>query len=116
MEPSIRIGDIIIVGQRNQYNSNDVITFRFENHLVTHRITESVKKSNSFFYETKGDANRSEDDGQVNHGDVLGKVVLVIPKIGFFVAFSQSPLGLILLVGTPVLGLLVDTLFKKGDA
>lgn len=116
MEPSIRISDIIIIGQRDRYNQNDVITFKFENHLVTHRIASVIEKSGSYLYLTKGDANRSEDDGQVDQANVLGKVIFVIPKLGQFVAFTQSPLGLVFLIGLPVLGLLFDTFVKKGNA
>lgn len=115
MEPSIRIADIIVIGERSRYSVGDVITFKFENHLVTHRIAQINDKLPDILYITKGDANRSEDEGQVSHKDVLGKVVLVIPKIGHFVSFSQSPIGLLLFIGIPVVGMLIDTFTQKRD-
>lgn len=116
MEPTIHIKDIIIINQDTQYYPGQAITFKTEGHIVTHRIVKVENNSGSETYITKGDANRSEDDGVVNQSDVLGRVVFVVPKIGQFVAFAQSPLGLILLVGFPLLGLIADMFVTQGNA
>lgn len=112
MEPTIRINDIIVVGQRPQYFPLDVITFTNDNHLITHRVVESLPQSGSHHYLTKGDANRSQDEGQVDQSAVIGKVVLVIPRLGHFVSFAQSPYGLVILIVTPLVGLLLDLIVK----
>ena len=85
------------------YHQRDVITFvGLDNRVVTHRII-SFKKNN---YLTKGDANRSEDEAAVKRENILGKVILIVPKIGFLVGFAKSPLGLVLLIMVPA-GLLI---------
>lgn len=116
MEPTIHIKDIIIINQDTQYFSGQAITFKTEGHIVTHRIAEVKNELGEVTYITKGDANRSEDDGVVKQSDVIGRVVFVVPKIGQFVAFAQSPFGLILMVGFPLLGLITDMFITSGNA
>jgi len=116
MEPSIKIGDIILVHRQATYLPHDIITFQQENHLVTHRIVSTRFDRDEQLFVTQGDANRSEDDGQVNLKHVVGRVVLTIPYLGRFVAFAQSPLGLTSLVIVPILGFLVDLFFKPQNA
>ena len=110
-------GDIIITRPNNKYMVNDVITFKNEeNRTVTHRIIESFQKDNLTNFNTKGDANRSEDSDSISINQVIGKVVLVIPKLGFLVAFSKSPPGLILLVLFPAALFILDEIFKIKNA
>jgi len=117
MEPAIMTGDIIITRPNNKYMVNDVITFKNEeNRTVTHRIIESFQKDNLTNFNTKGDANRSEDSDSISINQVIGKVVLVIPKLGFLVAFSKSPPGLILLVLFPAALFILDEIFKIKNA
>lgn len=119
MEPTIGIGDIIVIQKKSTYRKNDVITFRGEeNHIVTHRIIEEKEintknKENRIMFVTKGDANRSEDEGYVMTKDILGQVVFSIPKLGYLVTFSKSIPGLITMIIIPaallVLGELLGT-------
>ncbi|MFH1561344.1 MAG: signal peptidase I [Patescibacteria group bacterium] len=102
MEPTIMIGDVIIVAQKPSYRENDVITFKdFAGKKTTHRIVGKVDDPSKTVFITKGDANRSEDSANVPLTDVLGKAVLVIPRLGFVIAFGRSLPGLILLVFIP---------------
>ncbi len=63
-------------------------------------------------FATKGDANRSADSDVVTQDRVIGKVILVIPKLGYFINFARSLPGLILLIFIPTFLLLLDELFK----
>jgi signal peptidase I len=112
MEPSIMTGDIIVVRQQGKYYPNETITF-FNNsdQIVTHRIIEIEND----LYQTKGDANRAGDDDKIAKDQVIGKVVLVIPRLGFLVAIAQSRLGIFLLLIIPVCILIIDQLLKKDD-
>lgn len=113
MEPSIMTGDIIIIHQAGQYEKNDVITFQNEeSRIITHRIIEINNKSEGMSFVTKGDANRSEDEGVVSASHILGKVIYVIPKLGFLVAFSKSLPGLIILIAIPALALIIGEVIK----
>jgi signal peptidase len=119
MEPTIGIGDIIVIQKKSVYRKNDVITFRGEeNRIVTHRIIEEKEvntksKEDRTMFITKGDANRSEDEGFITFKDILGQVVFSIPKLGYLVTFSKSIPGLITLILIPatllVLGELLGT-------
>ncbi len=112
MEPSIMTGDIIVVQKRETYFINDVITFQAStDRVVTHRIVE-VEKGEENKYSTKGDANRSGDEDAITNQQIIGKVSLVIPKLGYFVAFSKSQRGLIFLLIIPALILILDELIK----
>lgn len=112
MEPTIMTGDIVIVHQQNQYLKNDVIAFYgAENRIITHRIISSEKDYQAIFA-TKGDANRSVDSDTTTIDKIIGKVIFVVPKLGYFVAFAKSLPGLILLIIVPAAALILDELIK----
>ncbi len=104
MEPSIMTGDIIIVKPDSRYEKNDVITFiNREGRTVTHRIAGTNGKGTAVSYVTKGDANRAEDEDTVSFQQVAGKVVLVVPKLGFLVGFAKTGYGMLAFIGLPAL-------------
>lgn len=113
MEPTIRIADIIISHRQEQYVKNDVATFYGEEgRIVTHRIASTLQENNQMRYITKGDANRSEDDASILQDAIIGKVIFVVPKLGYFVNFARSIPGLITLIIIPVLALVIDQILK----
>lgn len=113
MEPSIMTGDIIVIHQIDRYVKNDVITFQNEeSRIITHRIIDIANKGKDTSFVTKGDANRSEDEGVVASSNILGKVIYVIPKLGFLVAFAKSLPGLIMLIAIPALALIISEVLK----
>ncbi len=113
MEPSIHTGDIILIFRSPQYIKNDVVTFRTsDQRIVTHRIIEKKVENRKELFLTKGDANEAEDDEFIGQENILGKVIFVVPKLGFMVAFAKSVPGLILLILIPTLTLLFDEGFK----
>lgn len=111
MEPSIMTGDIIIIGKAPEYKKNDVITFHGEERIVTHRIIGIEEKNGLKTIMTKGDANRSEDEGVITEDKIIGKVAFVVPKFGYFVDFARSTYGLIILIMIPAAILILDQLF-----
>jgi len=113
MEPAIMTGDIIIIHKQASFAKNDVITFHDEQKgIVTHRVMNIIDEKNSTFFNTKGDANRTDDSGNTAIENVLGKVVFVVPKLGFFVGFAQSLPGLIALILVPAGILVFDEIVK----
>lgn len=99
MEPSIMTGDIIIVKSSFQYLKNDVVTFEdYQQRRVTHRIVDIQNNNN---ITTKGDANRSSDSENITVKQIIGKVILVIPKLGYLVSFSKSLPGFLFLIVIP---------------
>jgi len=108
MEPTIMTGDIIIIKQAPRYNVNDTVTFKTNDRIVTHRIMKLDEGGEKNKFITKGDANRSEDEGNIEIDQILGKVIFVIPKLGFVIHFARTIPGLILLLIVPALALIVD--------
>lgn len=117
MEPAIMTGDIILIHSQGNYVKNDVVTFHgTDGRIVTHRIIEILQKDRKSFFSTKGDANRSEDEDSITQDKIIGKVSLVVPKLGYLVAFSKSLPGLIILAIIPAALFILDELLKVKNA
>lgn len=68
----LKIGDIILLKEYDDYKVNDIVTYNVDNeYLVTHRIIE--RNGNSFI--TKGDNNNAIDDKSVSRENIEGKVI-----------------------------------------
>ena len=77
MSSAIEIEDIIIVKLGNEnLKKDDIITFKKENNLITHRIV----KLNENEIITKGDNNNVADE-PISRNDVVGKVEIIIPNV-----------------------------------
>lgn len=112
MEPKIHTGSVVAVKVQSEYQVGDVITFgenTKKKKPTTHRIIEIKKDSkDQVTYITKGDANNSPDQQPVKEDEVLGKVFLTIPYIGYAVAATQKPIGFILIVIVPAIIVIYD--------
>lgn len=116
MYPTIKAGDVVITykNDNNQYNEGDVITFVSKMNggiTVTHRI-QDILVSNGYSYQTKGDNNNAADREVISGDDVLGKVVLKIPKAGYIQQFLVSKTGWIVAVLLPCLGIVIYDILK----
>lgn len=112
MEPRIPTGSLVIVKPMQDYGIGDVITFGADTKTeipTTHRVIgyESDADGRSI-YRTKGDANEDEDANPVARGEVIGKVVLHLPYVGFVLDFARQPLGFALLIGVPAALVIVE--------
>lgn len=117
MEPTIMTGDIVVIQPQGKYGKADVVTFHDkDNRVVTHRIANIEEGDNGTIITTKGDANRSDDFDTITPDQIIGKVTLTIPKLGFLVAFGKSLPGLIIMVIIPASLFIVDELFKLNNA
>ncbi len=94
MEPVISVNDLLIIKSQDSYEIDDIITYvDNENMLVTHRIIEL----NGTTVKVKGDANNAADP-EFNYERIKGKVIAIIPKLGYVVVFFQNPLCVICVV------------------
>ncbi len=93
MSPAIEVDDMIIIHRKSAYGCRDVITYKDGSALVTHRVEEITDTG----YITKGDANNTVDPPVLSDA-VVGKVVLVIPKVGRVTSFMRTPFGMCMLV------------------
>jgi signal peptidase len=99
MAPAIHAGSLVL--SRSQpayaYRVGDIITYQApqsESNLVTHRIwnVQSERDGERLFL-TKGDANTNGDTWLVPPSRVVGRVVVVLPKLGYCVKALQHPAG-----------------------
>ncbi|MGM9879124.1 MAG: signal peptidase I [Bacilli bacterium] len=117
MYPTIKAGDVVITykDDNNKYNAGDVITFISDQNggiTVTHRINEVFDVNNSYSYKTKGDNNNAPDNEIISGDNVLGKVVMKIPKAGYIQQFLVSKTGWIVAVILPCLGIVIYDILK----
>ena len=86
MEPIIHIGDAVVYKKTdtNKIITGDIIVYKLDNIMVVHRVSEIKYDSNTgIIFITKGDNNRSEDIKHVEQDQIKGKVIAIIPKIGY---------------------------------
>lgn len=117
MYPTIKAGDVVITYKEdnNKYNDGDVITFVSEQNggiTITHRVEEVYNVNDSYSYKTKGDNNNAPDNEITSGDNVLGKVVVKIPKVGYIQQFLVSKTGWIVAVILPCLGIVIYDILK----
>ena len=76
MKPYLNINDVVIVKKYNQYKVGDVITYKDDNHFITHRIVKINKNKIT----TKGDANNTVDES-FSKSKIQGRVMCKVPNI-----------------------------------
>ena len=76
MSPTIEKGDIIIVKIGDETKANDIITYKQDNALITHRI----EQINGDTIIAKGDYNNTPDD-PIQKDQVIGKAVYIIHNV-----------------------------------
>ena len=96
MRPDLNVGDIIIVKTiaREEAKIGDVISFRQNDSIITHRIINVINGE----YQTKGDYNNSIDPNLVQYEDIEGKCVFVIPYLGKIVFALKNKLFIIIVI------------------
>lgn len=117
MYPTIKAGDVVITYKEdnNKYNDGDVITFVSEQNggiTITHRVDEVYNVNDSYSYKTKGDNNNAPDNEITSGDNVLGKVVVKIPKVGYIQQFLVSKTVFIVAVILPCLGIVIYDILK----
>ena len=85
MSPTYRRGDAIVYEKIDvkKLEIGDILAFRKNNIVMTHRIVEILKRNDKYYFVTKGDNNASVDIFKTEEDQVLGKVVSVYKYIGY---------------------------------
>ncbi|MET3572709.1 signal peptidase [Enterocloster citroniae] len=94
MEPSMSIGDLVIVQREKEYRVGDIVVFDSGGLSVTHRILEKAQEG----FVTKGDANNVPDKELLSENHIIGRVAVVIPMVGKAVLFLKNPAGMMLIM------------------
>ena len=109
MSKTLEVEDIIIVKLGNEnINKNDIITFRQDGNLVTHRLVRMEGEN----YFTKGDNNPTEDE-PIKKEDILGKIEIIIPDVKIWKSVFKEPKVIISVVITVILFILVIAYKEK---
>ena len=119
MEPLIKVRDAVIIKRSSEDNLkvNDVVTYRSEDPafygiLVTHRVVNIEDVNGEKIYITKGDHNETIDRTPVKFKQILGKVVMRVPKIGYLKYFLIEYYGWIIAIVIPSLGVIAYDIYK----
>ncbi len=92
---------------KQSLQKGDIICFRDDGVFITHRIVavnQTDGKTVSFV--TMGDANNTTD-GTILLSNVVGKCVGSVERLGGFALFLQTPWGILVFIGIPVVAFIV---------
>lgn len=123
MIPTINVHDAVITMRVSEKNikMNDIITFiskdiETQGTPITHRVVGIVYEDDDntkvLGYRTKGDNNNTQDFAIIKPDEVLGKVYLRIPLIGYLQTFLTRPIGWLLVIVIPCLLIIGNDVFK----
>ena len=113
MKPTLNEGDIVFVKESKEIQKDDIIAFREENSVITHRVYEIYQEDGKDYYITKGDANSGTDTQLLSSSDIEGKYVFKIPFVGRIILFLQKPVGIIVLFAILIVALAVSSIKPK---
>lgn len=115
MLPEIDPMDVVITKRREakDLEVGDIITFlssdsRLSGVIVTHRIKNKYFDSTTgkYSFQTKGDANNTEDLALAEDYNIIGEVIFRIPKLGYIQEVLASKGGLIIFIFIPCVAVL----------
>lgn len=114
----IEVGDLIFVSpaKPEELKVGDIIAFMEQDasFVTTHRIVEIQKQEDGTpAYVTKGDANNVEDQNPVTADRLVGIYQRRIPKVGDFAMFLQTPLGMLVFIGLPLLAFIIYDIIRR---
>lgn len=122
MIPNLNIFDVIVVQGHvgfDQLKVGDIIVFNRPNghdKVIVHRVAEILNKD-PLVIRTQGDANPGSIPGTdfpITKGDYIGKVVYVIPQIGYVTRILTPPINYIIIA--VIVGIMLVKQFGKSKS
>ncbi|HWQ95739.1 MAG TPA: signal peptidase I [Candidatus Methylomirabilis sp.] len=95
MVPVMQVGDVAVVKHISpeDIRVKDIVAFKDPsgktNITITHRVTD-IRRSENLSFHTKGDALEESDSFIVKEEDIAGKMVFVIPSMGYFIDYVKK--------------------------
>ena len=122
MVPTIKINDAIFVKREgdDKYSIGDIISFfstEYDSNgmVITHRIIDKKNQmNNKSKYVTKGDNNSIADRENVYTDNIYGKVLFILPKLGYIQHFLAKPINFILCIVVPALLIIIIDFARVG--
>lgn len=123
MVPNINVYDVIVskkVADISSIRIGDIITFTSTSSLssgmiITHRVIDIIE-NDEIKLKTQGDNNLSPDSSFVNKENLIGKVIIRIPKIGKLQKLLLSSGGWLLFIILPGLFLIINDIKKLSES
>lgn len=109
MEPTLSVGDLLIVKEQPGYEVGDIVVYQSGSMPVVHRIVDVAEDTVT----TRGDAN-NVDDAAFPAQAIKGEVIAVLPLVGYLVWALKSPIAVVVMLALAVL--LVEWSFRNGKA
>ena len=115
MEPTMHTGDVMLVWPRPSYEIGDVVVYRVPEDLpgagalVVHRIVDHEADR----LVLRGDNNDEIDPWKPQTDDVVGRQLLLIPRLGLIISLLRQPAVLAALVAGFVTARLVASLDRE---
>ncbi len=117
MEPTMPVGSLVVATEHDPADLvvGDAITVSLDGGTaLTHRISTIVQQDDRRMFQLKGDANPAPDPVLVMPDQILGRVDLSVPILGYLLAMMSMPTGIagLLSIGAVLLtaGWLLDEL------
>ena len=110
MEPTINVGDAVVVKESDNINAGDIVAFEEGDMIIVHRITKVYTEGEKKLYQTKGDNNNIEDGGLRQNSDILGKLEYRVANAGNALTFLKDHM-LILIV---IIAIIIIVILIKG--
>ena len=105
MVPTLNVFDVIVVNGNihfDQLKVGDIIVFNrpvIHDKVIVHRVAEFLSE-NPRIVRTKGDANPGSNPGTdypISKQDYIGKVIYVVPQIGYVTRILTPPINYIII-------------------
>ena len=106
MEPQLKVGSLVVTRpvEPEAIVVGDMITYRpiteEDEDVITHRVID-IGHYSSLHFQTKGDANDNPDPFTVPARNLIGKICLNVPYLGYVTEFLKTPLGFTFAVAIP---------------
>lgn len=106
MAPTIEVGDAVVIRRvrPEEVKPGDVITYRAARSpgMVTHRVLQVRDIQGRAWMQTQGDAVGQPDPNLTPVEAAHGKVVLVLPRMGYVLHLARTMWGSLFLIGLPL--------------
>ncbi|MCH7790382.1 MAG: signal peptidase I [Acidobacteria bacterium] len=101
MNPSLRVGDVVLIDRDSPVGEGDIVAFNSGDHNTVHRVVGTTEEGEVM---TKGDANRVDDSASLSDDEIIGRARMVVPFIGKPVLWGAATvlfavLGLFVVIG-----------------
>lgn len=95
MRPTMDVGDlgIVISTDTSKIQVGDIIQFWNGEEMILHRVVDIFGERDVRIFQTQGDGNPTPDLDPILPGQIRGKLVLIIPKLGWASIYVKTAIA-----------------------